>query len=282
MSTIDRIREAADDIQQAEFEPYEEEAIISLAFDHPEFFSGVGRFLQPQMFIRPECKAVLAEILELYEKHNVIPRREMVRDHIHKWITEDHDWESILGVLERPSDPRDVPLVKDTLLEWARHKAYSLLFTIDAQDAYARKDYQYLEELLNQANRIADIGQRGFWFFENFETLFDPDVIDHRTTGFPTLDKYLNNGGPSPKEVVCWLAATNVGKCHSSQTLIIEEELSRIYELELEDGSVIKLRGSHEVQTTRGTIKVKDLTESDNLTEIPVGDDTWVLELPDM
>lgn len=212
MSTIDRIREAADDIQQAEFEPYEEEAIISLAFDHPEFFSGVGRFLQPQMFIRPECKAVLAEILELYEKHNIIPRREMVRDHIHKWITEDHDWESILGVLERPSDPRDVPIVKDTLLEWARHKAYSLLFTPDAQDAYSRRDYQYLEELLNQANRIADIGQRGFWFFENFETLFDPDVIDHRTTGFPTLDKYLNNGGPSPKEVVCWLAATNVGK----------------------------------------------------------------------
>jgi replicative DNA helicase len=32
------------------------------------------------------------------------------------------------------------------------------------------------------------------------------------TTGFASLDQRLNNGGPSRKEVVCWLAATNVGK----------------------------------------------------------------------
>jgi hypothetical protein len=91
----------------------------------------------------------------------------------------------------------------------------------------------------------------------------------------------LNNGGPSPKEVVCWLAPTNVGKCHSLQSKILEKRLSRIFELELDDGTIIKLAGFREVQTTRGIVKVCDLTDGDDITEIPIETD-GVIELSDM
>ena len=95
--------------------------------------------------------------------------------------------------------------------------------------------------------------------------LFKEDLIEHRTTGFPRLDAFLNNGGPSPKEVVCWLAPTNVGKCHTLQSKIFEERLSRIYEIELEDGTVKKIAGFRKVKTTRGLLRVCDLTDADDI-----------------
>jgi replicative DNA helicase len=103
-------------------------------------------------------------------------------------------------------------MVKDTLLKWARDRQYGMLYSDEAIDAYRTGNYKYLEDLIRDANRIADVSENGFWFFENLELLFQDDIIDHRTTGFPKLDKILNNGGPSKKEVVCWLAGTNVGK----------------------------------------------------------------------
>jgi len=209
--TLSRLSETDVESNQP-FAPYEEESIVSLAFDHPEFFTSVGRFLQPSMFARMECQWVMAEILNSYEKYGVVPTRPMLRDRLLRSFTEDDPYENVITVVDRNSDPRDVPLIKDTLLRWARDRAYGLLYSDEAQEAYARGDYDQLEEIIKQANRIADVGQQGFWFFENFEALFEPDVIEHRTTGFPRLDRMLNNGGPSPKEVVCWLAGTNVGK----------------------------------------------------------------------
>lgn len=278
--------DAADKLVQSDskserpFGNYQEEAIVSLALDHPEFFTAVSRFLKPAMFGRLECQWVIAEILNCFDKHEVVLTRQLLRDKVLRSMTEDDPFEEVLAIIDRKSDPRETPVLKDTLLQWARDKAFGLLYSDEAQEAYTRGEYEQLEQILQDANRIADVGQQGFWFFEQFETLFRPDVIDHRTTGFPKLDRMLNNGGPSPKEVVCFLAATNVGKCHSDQTLIIEEKLSRIYELELENGATIKLRGSREIQTTRGRIKIADLAEGDSITEIPIGDDTWDLELP--
>lgn len=200
------------DDTQKPFGPYEEAAIISLALDHPEFFASVGRFMKPEMFSKLETKYVIAEILALYDKFDTIPTRALLNDHIQKQITEDEPFEEVLNLVHRKSDAREVPMVKDTLTRWAKSRAFGLLYSDEAQDAYFRGDYQYLEEIFNQANRIADIGEQGFWFLENYQLLLEPSVVEHRTTGYHKLDKFLNNGGPSPKEVVCWLAATNVGK----------------------------------------------------------------------
>lgn len=269
MDKVDKLLESVPEPEERPFGSYQEEAIVSLALDHPEFFTAVGRFLKPSMFGRLECQWVMAEILNCFEKYEVVPTRQLLRDKVLRNMTEDEPFEDVLEIIARKSNPREVPMIKDTLLQWAKDKAFGLLYGDDAQDAYVRGDYEHLEKIVQDANRIADVGQRGFWFFEQFPILFEPDVIDHRTTGFPSLDRYLNNGGPSPKEVLCWLAATNVGKCHTLQSKIIEKNLSRIFELELEDGSVIKLAGFQRVQTARGLVRVCDLTDGDDITGIP-------------
>jgi hypothetical protein len=212
-ATLKNIEAVDDDVSQDRpFGNYEEEAIVSLAIDHPEFFTAVGRFMTPDMFGRLECQFVMGKLLNHFENHSILPTRELLRDEITTELTEDDPFEPILEIVDRKSQPREVPIVKDTLLKWARDRAFGLLYSDEAQDAYARGDYGYLETILQDANRIADVGTTGFWFFENFQMLFEPSMIQHRTTGFARLDAVLNNGGPSPKEVLCWMAPTNVGK----------------------------------------------------------------------
>lgn len=212
-TTLERLQGLDNDSDEVRpFGSYQEEAIIALSLDHPEFFTSVARFMKPEMFAGLECRWIVAEILNAFEKHNVVPSRPMLRDKLVGTLTEDDPWQKILNLVDTPSNPREVPLIKDTLLKWAQDRAYGLIYSEEAQDAYARGAYDELESIIHDANRIADVGQSGFWFLENYPLLFEPDAIDHRTTGFPKLDRLLNHGGPSPKEVVCWLAATNVGK----------------------------------------------------------------------
>lgn len=281
VNTLAKLKEVEVEPAQTPFGPYEEEAIISLALDHPEFWTSVGRFMKPSMFSRLECQVVIAEILNAFEAFDVIPTRKILRDRIIATLTEDDPYDEILRIIDRKSDYREVPIIKDTLLKWAQDRAFGQIYSEEAQEAYARGDYDFLEKIIHDANRIADIGTKGFWFFENYQLLFEPDVIDHRTTGFQKLDRMLNNGGPSPKEVLCWLAPTNVGKCHTLDSEILERRLSNIYELELEDGTIIKLAGYREVQTARGMVKVCDLTDADDITEILTQDDGDI-ELPYM
>jgi len=195
------------------FKHFQEEAIISLSLDHPDFFGVVAQFLKPEMFSRLETRWVIAEILNLYEKYDTVPTRTILREYLEGTLTEDDPHEEVLKLVDRKSDYREVPIIKELLLTWARKKAFGMLYKPEAIAAYREGNYEYLETLFTEANRIVDIGDNtGFWFFENLELLFQPNVIEHRTTGFARLDRLLNNGGPSPKEVVCWMAATNVGK----------------------------------------------------------------------
>lgn len=210
--TLQYLQELSAGTDSTPFGAYEEQAIISLAFDLPQFFTGVSRFITPPMFQRAECRYVIAMILNQYEEFNVVPTRPLLREKVLAELTEGHPYEEVLAVIDRPSDYREVPIIKDTLLKWAKDRAFGLLYSDEATAAYARGDYAYLEKLLSEANRIADITESGFWFFDSYSLLFEPSIIEHRTTGFPKLDKFINNGGPSPKEVLCWMASTNVGK----------------------------------------------------------------------
>lgn len=208
----DILNKLDDNVDENTFGKYQEEAIVSIALDIPEFFSSVGRFITPSMFSRMETQYVMAHILNEVEKNGTVPTRKLLRDHIEKTITEDEPFEEVLRIVDRKSNPREVPMIKDTLIKWAKSKAYGMIYSDEVQDAYYRGDYSHLETIIDEAHKIADVGDSGFWFFEEVESLFSEDAIEHRTTGFPKLDKLLNNGGPSPGEVVCWMAATNVGK----------------------------------------------------------------------
>jgi len=56
------------------------------------------------------------------------------------------------------------------------------------------------------------VGDQGFWFFDQVDEIFVDTAIEHISTGFPGLDANLNEGGPSPGEVLIILAPTGVGK----------------------------------------------------------------------
>lgn len=222
MSTLDRLRQADEDSDNTlgsgkptvkPFKHFQEEAIISLSLDHSDFFGSIAQFIKPSMFSRLETSWLMAEILNMYEKYGAIPTRTIFREYLEGTLTEDDPHDEILKLVDRKSDYREVPIIKDLLLSWARKKAFGMLYKPEAIAAYREGNYEYLETLLSDANKIVDVGDNsGFWFFENLELLFQPNIVEHRTTGFARLDRLLNNGGPSPKEVLCWMAPTNVGK----------------------------------------------------------------------
>ncbi len=200
------------DSSDAPFDKYQEEAIISLALDHPEFFTNVGQYIKPNMFQRPECQYVIAHILNAYEKYGVVPSRQILRSRIVKELTVDENYKDILTLLDRKSNHREVPIIKEDLLKWARKRAFGLLYSEEAIASFHEGDFSSIEKIFNEANKVVDIGEGGFWLFKSLETLFEPQANIHLTTGFPKLDAVLNDGGPSPKEVVCWMAPTGVGK----------------------------------------------------------------------
>lgn len=280
MTTLDKLESLAEDDSDTirPFMPYEEEAIVALALDHPEFFTIAAQFLKQEMFGKLSVRYIIANLLQVFELHDTIPTRQYFETHLKKTLTEDDAYDEIFRIVRTKSNPRDIPLLKDTILKWAKNRAYGRLFAPDALAAYNRNDFTYIDDLVRDANRIADVGDFGFWFLDRYEELFEPEAIEHRTTGFAKLDKLLNNGGPSPKEVVCWLASTGLGKCHTLQSKIFVSELSHLYELEFENGEKVQVSGITKINTERGIIRVCDLTEDDNILEIPITQ-SWDIQL---
>lgn len=268
-----------DETQEAMFGPAEEEAIVSLILDHPETFVPMARFVTPDLFKGITTRYLIAMLKQEYDTYGSVPTRALFRDKIARSLTTDDPYQEILELVDKKADPRDIVRIRDRIKDWIQHQTLGLLYSEEALDAHARGDYAYLENIVQEANRIALPVDVGFWFFDQFEELLADNSIEHIDTGFNQLNQALNEGGPSPKEVLVWLAPTGVGKCHSLQSKIIEKDLSRIFELELEDGKTVKLAGFREVQTTRGTIKVCDLAEGDDITGLPDIEDSGDIQM---
>lgn len=255
------------------FGKYEERAIISLAFDQPEFFSAILSYLKDEYFESYDSKYVFSLIKYDYDKHGVILSRAMCLDIAKEGLTADDPFKEVIDLIERESDPREVPIISAKLVEWAKKRAFSRLYSADALDAHERGDYDYVENIMEDANRIQNVGSSFYFFFNQLDELFAEDNEEKLTTGFKTLDASINMGGPTRGEVFVFMAPTGVGKCHTLESKIIIEDLSKIYKLEVEDENgkiqTFKLAGFREIQTTRGKIKVCDLTEDDNITALP-------------
>jgi replicative DNA helicase len=194
------------------FGPHEEKVIISLAFCAPEFFSSVGQHLNVEYFHVPEAQFVYMLISNIFKEHEVVPTRAVVRDAAVKLLTVDDDYEAILEIIDYEPDARDIPVVKESLLEWARDKAYGQVYSDDAIQAYESGDYSRLNEIIEGAQRIVDVSDAGKEFFKTFKEIFIPDTEVKLTTGFVELDRVINEGGPTRKEVFVWMAPTGVGK----------------------------------------------------------------------
>lgn len=269
----------ADAGAQTPFGKNTEESIISLALDIPQYVEPVLQYLTPEHFSRTETQYIYANIAKIYENHNVIPTRQLLRDVISKQLTVDDPYEQILEIIDKPSDPREVPVIKEQLKSWAQKQAYGLIYSEEAQEAYYRGDYTFIEGIIEKAQKIQEVNSTGFWFYDQIDELFAENSVEHIPTGFPRLDKLLNDGGPSRGEVLCYMAATNVGKCATDQTYIIEEKLSRIYALKHADGSTRSYAGFRGINTCRGLIKVCDLSRTDEIIDMPPEQDAADIHL---
>jgi len=201
-----------DDIQEAMFGPAEEEAIISLILEHPETFVPMARFITADLFKGMSAKYVITMLKQEYDKYGSIPTRPMFRDKVARTLDADDPYQEILDLIEKKGDPRDLVRIRDNIKNWVQHQTLALLYSEDALDAHARGDYEYLDKIFNDANRVVLSADTGFWFFEQYEEILADNAIEHIHTGFASLDKFLNEGGPSPQEMVVWLAPTGVGK----------------------------------------------------------------------
>lgn len=210
VAAVESTNDASETVSQ--FGAYEEEAIISFALDFPDLFIPMIHFIEPNLFTRLEVRFVIAWILKIYKDHDVIPTRQLLRDTIIRHLTVDDPYKQILSVTDRPSNPREVPIIRNRLIEWAKLKQYGLLYSDEALAAYHKRDFAKLAQIVEDANKIDNARYRGFWFFDKIDELLNPVNQIHYPTGFKKLDVALNDGGPSPGQVLIWLAATNVGK----------------------------------------------------------------------
>jgi replicative DNA helicase len=194
------------------FGPHEEKTIISLAFHAPEFFGSVGQHLDAKYFHVPEVRFIYGIIDTLYQKHEIVPTKAVVRDAVTKILTVDDDFDQILEIIDQEPNPKDIPIVKESLIDWAREKAFGLIYDDDAIEAYERGDYEELSDIIENAQRIVDVSDAGIEFFKSYKKIFEPDAEIKLTSGFNDLDIYINEGGPTRKEVFVWMAPTGVGK----------------------------------------------------------------------
>lgn len=194
------------------FGPETERAIISLAFEHPDFFSTVGVYLSPKHFRLAETNFVFALIKKMWDETGYVPTRGVARDRALKELTVDDDYEPILEVIEREADRREIPFLKKEMTNFARDRAFGVLFSEEGLDAYEMQDYDKLEKIFNEAQKITDVTANGLTFFEELNILFDKSNRNVLTSGFGKVDRMIEGGGPAKGEILCWMAPTGVGK----------------------------------------------------------------------
>lgn len=194
------------------FGPATEKSIISLAFDNPEFFSTVGTYLSAKHFRLAETQFIFALVKKMWEETDYVPTRTMARDRALKELNVDDDWEPILEIIERESDRREIPFIKKELTNFARDRAFGVLFSEEGLDAYEMRDYEKLETIFNEARKITDVTANGLTFFDELNVLFDKSDRKALTSGFSKVDRMIEGGGPARGEILCWMAPTGVGK----------------------------------------------------------------------
>jgi replicative DNA helicase len=199
-------------MSEVPFHSNEEESIVSLVIDFPELYSPIAKFITPDLFQVPQCQYVMAQIYTDFTKHGIIPSRNLLHARLAKQLTVDDPHEDILKLVNRKSDPREIPFLRENLHTWAENKTYELLYSDEALAAHQRGDNGYLQNIFDEAVKIRHMGNQGFWFFNQIDELFLKEAVEHIPTGFKGLDNVINEGGPSPGETVIWMASTGVGK----------------------------------------------------------------------
>ena len=188
-----------------------EEEIIALIFDQPEYASSVIGYWKPEYFTKTETKFVFSLIQTEFDTHNKIPSRNFIKQLADENLTTEDPYEAIHRVIATESEPRDVEGIKAKLTDWAKKQIAGQLSKAYA-DAMDDGDYEKVEELQENLKKITNVDFKFKFFFNDYKERFNKENIEHFTTGFPTLDVELNDGGPAKEDVFCYIASTGVGK----------------------------------------------------------------------
>lgn len=227
------------DETEVQFEPFEEEAIVSIGLDNPEYFISIHHLLDANMFTLPHIKFIINELIACVDKHQTVPTRPAFLSIIKKQLTTDSIWwEEAVDAIRRPANYRDIPMVKEKLDGWIKRKQIEKLYAPEGLEAFESGDFERLIDIVEGITKFNQTSYQCFSLVEDIEQLFVPSEGDHITTGYNSLDKHLNDGGPSAGEVIIYMGPTNVGKtiflCNTAvahfkagfNTLVVTFELS--------------------------------------------------------
>lgn len=198
----------------AEFTDFEEEQIVLLALDSPDFFHRIVRFMKPEYFENEELQYIMHSYLEYYEKYEEVPTREVISDIIYKDLKADEELsEPIIKILEKNIDPRNSQYIRDQVVRWARIQQMSIIYDEEIMTQAQDGNWEAVDEVIQEAARISDVVIKPFRFFKDIDELFIEDEREHFTSGFTRIDNCIHDGrGPARREVYIWMAPTGVGK----------------------------------------------------------------------
>lgn len=196
-----------------EFSKFEEENIILLALESPEFFHRIASFMKAEYFVSDEAQYLMKVYCEFYEKYDEVPTREMVKNMVYKDLSvDDPISKPIIEIIDRELDPRNAPFIKEHIIKWAKQKQISMLYDDSTMEKIKNGDFESVEKIFDDAVKISDVIIKPFNFFKDVDQLFEVQERDYFTTGFPRIDKEIHDRGPSRREVLSWVAPTGVGK----------------------------------------------------------------------
>lgn len=197
-----------------EFTEFEEENIILLALDSPDFFYRIAKFMKPEYFEEDAHQYIMHTYIEYYEKNDDIPNKEILKNIIFKELKgSDELVDPILEILDKEIDPRSLKYIREEIVKWARIKQMSMLYSEEIIDEVKNGNIDKINDIVDGAANISDVIINPFRFFEDIDQLFIEDERDYFTTGFTRLDQNMHEGrGPARREVLIWVAPTGVGK----------------------------------------------------------------------
>lgn len=156
------------------------------------------------------------------------------------------------------SGSSDLPYVKEKSLEFSRKQALKKALESAVDQMQANK-YESIVETIKKAVQVGTAPSVGHDFFNEMDARFTKLRRDTIPTRIPELDKKeILNGGSGKGELLCVVGASGAGKCAVRNTYIHVKYTS------------IKINGRiyrpwDRINTSRGSIYARDITESDEL-----------------
>jgi replicative DNA helicase len=211
-STLRRL--AADDEDDPEFTPLEEQAIVSVLLDVPDYALRIHGLLHPDLFQTPPARFVVNELVGFIKAHGVVPTRPMLTQIVRKLVTNANpNWHDIDRLVTTPAHPRDVPAVEARLHEWANYRQLHKVYEPVVYEQFRKGNVQAVIDVLEDYRALNRPAHQSLIDVYRHPELAFPDLdTQHLALALPRLMELLNDGGPGRGEVLIYLGRTGVGK----------------------------------------------------------------------